>query len=192
MENRRLRIFERILEWPFQIRVIQLRYYISPPHSFGEVWDDPIHALFYAAWQHSSFHRSRSVLLERSQYFKSYWTWGVSARCVGAPAGIVGIPLQQYSSSTNPFVSVYSWLPQTKTIWRVCLKSFDSLNHEYRISVIFPWLSHRQTLDNCVLHFLLRGWAGWCCWETPSRLFWYMSLIVLRILRECVLFFSSV
>eukprot|EP00913_Durusdinium_trenchii_P014494 g13596.t1 len=24
-----------------------LVYYISPPHSFGEVWDDPIHALFY-------------------------------------------------------------------------------------------------------------------------------------------------
>ena len=26
-----------------------LRYYISPPHSFGEVWNDPIHALFYAS-----------------------------------------------------------------------------------------------------------------------------------------------
>ena len=29
----------------------ELRYYISPPHSFGEVWDDPIHALFYATWK---------------------------------------------------------------------------------------------------------------------------------------------
>eukprot|EP00435_Cladocopium_sp_Y103_P003715 s4491_g1.t1 len=27
-----------------------LVYYISPPHSFGEVWDDPIHALFYVVF----------------------------------------------------------------------------------------------------------------------------------------------
>eukprot|EP00747_Dinoflagellata_sp_TGD_P145933 gnl/TRDRNA2_/TRDRNA2_176631_c0_seq9.p1 gnl/TRDRNA2_/TRDRNA2_176631_c0~~gnl/TRDRNA2_/TRDRNA2_176631_c0_seq9.p1 ORF type:complete len:475 (+),score=117.54 gnl/TRDRNA2_/TRDRNA2_176631_c0_seq9:126-1550(+) len=27
-----------------------LAYYISPPHSFGEVWDDPIHALFYVVF----------------------------------------------------------------------------------------------------------------------------------------------
>lgn len=25
-------------------------YYISPPHSFTEIWDDPIHALFYVAF----------------------------------------------------------------------------------------------------------------------------------------------
>jgi len=27
-----------------------LVYYISPPHSFGEVWEDPIHALFYVVF----------------------------------------------------------------------------------------------------------------------------------------------
>merc|ERR1712139_698264 len=27
-----------------------IAYYISPPHSFGEVFDDPIHALFYVAF----------------------------------------------------------------------------------------------------------------------------------------------
>merc|ERR1711970_296123 len=27
-----------------------LAYYISPPHSFTDVWDDPIHALFYVAF----------------------------------------------------------------------------------------------------------------------------------------------
>ncbi|CAJ1340291.1 unnamed protein product [Effrenium voratum] len=27
-----------------------LVYYISPPHSFGEVWNDPIHALFYVVF----------------------------------------------------------------------------------------------------------------------------------------------
>eukprot|EP00442_Polarella_glacialis_P019713 CAMPEP_0115075820 /NCGR_PEP_ID=MMETSP0227-20121206/16083_1 /TAXON_ID=89957 /ORGANISM="Polarella glacialis, Strain CCMP 1383" /LENGTH=472 /DNA_ID=CAMNT_0002462891 /DNA_START=90 /DNA_END=1508 /DNA_ORIENTATION=+ len=25
-------------------------YYISPPHSFGEIWEDPIHALFYVVF----------------------------------------------------------------------------------------------------------------------------------------------
>mmetsp|Transcript_93563 Transcript_93563/g.292649 ORF Transcript_93563/g.292649 Transcript_93563/m.292649 type:complete len:475 (+) Transcript_93563:92-1516(+) len=27
-----------------------LAYYISPPHSFTDIWDDPIHALFYVAF----------------------------------------------------------------------------------------------------------------------------------------------
>merc|ERR1712039_49188 len=27
-----------------------IAYYISPPHSFTDVWDDPIHALFYVAF----------------------------------------------------------------------------------------------------------------------------------------------
>eukprot|EP00747_Dinoflagellata_sp_TGD_P145929 gnl/TRDRNA2_/TRDRNA2_176631_c0_seq5.p1 gnl/TRDRNA2_/TRDRNA2_176631_c0~~gnl/TRDRNA2_/TRDRNA2_176631_c0_seq5.p1 ORF type:complete len:475 (+),score=117.76 gnl/TRDRNA2_/TRDRNA2_176631_c0_seq5:126-1550(+) len=27
-----------------------IAYYISPPHSFGEIWDDPIHALFYVVF----------------------------------------------------------------------------------------------------------------------------------------------
>jgi len=27
-----------------------ISYYISPPHSFSEIWDDPIHALFYTAF----------------------------------------------------------------------------------------------------------------------------------------------
>merc|ERR1719456_1999628 len=27
-----------------------LTYYISPPRSFGDVWDDPIHAIFYVAF----------------------------------------------------------------------------------------------------------------------------------------------
>merc|ERR1712151_1286804 len=27
-----------------------LTYYISPPHSFGDIWSDPIHAIFYVAF----------------------------------------------------------------------------------------------------------------------------------------------
>merc|ERR1711972_1203836 len=27
-----------------------LTYYISPPHSFTDIWDDPIHAIFYVAF----------------------------------------------------------------------------------------------------------------------------------------------
>merc|ERR1712110_1102052 len=27
-----------------------IAYYISPPNSFGDIWDDPIHALFYVAF----------------------------------------------------------------------------------------------------------------------------------------------
>merc|ERR1711975_120720 len=27
-----------------------IAYYISPPHSFGDIWDDPIHAVFYVAF----------------------------------------------------------------------------------------------------------------------------------------------
>jgi len=27
-----------------------IAYYISPPHSFGDVWEDPIHAVFYVAF----------------------------------------------------------------------------------------------------------------------------------------------
>merc|ERR1712110_416451 len=27
-----------------------IAYYISPPHSFTDIWDDPIHALFYVAF----------------------------------------------------------------------------------------------------------------------------------------------
>merc|ERR1712013_655932 len=27
-----------------------IAYYISPPHSFSDIWDDPIHALFYVAF----------------------------------------------------------------------------------------------------------------------------------------------
>merc|ERR1711879_428939 len=27
-----------------------LAYYISPPHSFTDIWDDPIHAIFYVAF----------------------------------------------------------------------------------------------------------------------------------------------
>merc|ERR1712100_569215 len=27
-----------------------IAYYISPPHSFADIWDDPIHAVFYVAF----------------------------------------------------------------------------------------------------------------------------------------------
>merc|ERR1711988_227011 len=35
------------LEYGGSIPVGGLTYYISPPRSFGDVWDDPIHAIFY-------------------------------------------------------------------------------------------------------------------------------------------------
>ena len=34
-----------------------LVYYLSPPQSFGEVFEDPIHALFYAAWLQRTIER---------------------------------------------------------------------------------------------------------------------------------------
>lgn len=57
------------------------RYYISPPHSFGEVWDDPIHALSYVTWQSLAKYASCITLHEStspssSKFIEvSYFSW---------------------------------------------------------------------------------------------------------------------
>ena len=39
------------VDYPGQsIPVGGIAYYISPPHSFADIWDDPIHAVFYVAF----------------------------------------------------------------------------------------------------------------------------------------------
>merc|ERR1740117_33442 len=39
------------VEWSGQsIPVGGLVYYMSPPHSFSDIWEDPIHAIFYVAF----------------------------------------------------------------------------------------------------------------------------------------------
>merc|ERR1740117_939826 len=50
------------VEWSGQsIPVGGLVYYMSPPHSFSDIWEDPIHAMFYKMWIDVSGTSARDV-----------------------------------------------------------------------------------------------------------------------------------
>merc|ERR1711874_203168 len=86
-------------------------YYISPLHSFGDIWDDPIHAVFYVAF----------VLISCALFSK---TWidvsGSSARDVAKQLRDQGMMMPGYRDSDLPKV-LNRYIPTAAAFGGACI-----------------------------------------------------------------------
>merc|ERR1711862_547911 len=86
-------------------------YYISPPHSFSEIWADPIHALFYVAF----------VLISCALFSK---TWidvsGTSARDVAKQLRDQNMMMPGYRDSDLPRV-LNRYIPTAAAFGGACI-----------------------------------------------------------------------
>jgi protein transport protein SEC61 subunit alpha len=86
-------------------------YYISPPHGFGDIWEDPIHAVFYVAF----------VLISCALFSK---TWidvsGSSARDVAKQLQDQGMMMPGYRDSELPKV-LNRYIPTAAAFGGACI-----------------------------------------------------------------------
>lgn len=90
-----------------------LVYYISPPNSFGEVWEDPIHALFYVIF-----------ILTTCACFSKAWidVSGSSARDVARTLKDQGMMIPGYRETDIPKV-LNRYIPTAAAFGGVCIGS---------------------------------------------------------------------
>eukprot|EP00933_Yihiella_yeosuensis_P013465 TRINITY_DN1246_c0_g2_i3.p1 TRINITY_DN1246_c0_g2~~TRINITY_DN1246_c0_g2_i3.p1 ORF type:complete len:474 (+),score=102.35 TRINITY_DN1246_c0_g2_i3:80-1501(+) len=86
-------------------------YYISPPHSFSEVWDDPIHALFYCLFMLTSCALFSKTWIEVS---------GSSARDVAKQLRDQGMMMPGYRDSDLPKV-LNRYIPTAAAFGGACI-----------------------------------------------------------------------
>merc|ERR1712190_571145 len=86
-------------------------YYISPPHSFTEIWDDPIHALFYVAF-----------VLTSCAFFSRAWVdvSGSSARDVAKQLKDQQMMMPGYRDSDLPKV-LNRYIPTAAAFGGACI-----------------------------------------------------------------------
>merc|ERR1712100_189928 len=88
-----------------------IAYYISPPHSFADIWDDPIHAIFYVAF----------VLISCALFSK---TWidvsGSSARDVAKQLKDQQMMMPGYRDSDLPRV-LNRYIPTAAAFGGMCI-----------------------------------------------------------------------
>jgi len=88
-----------------------LVYYLSPPNSFGEVWGDPIHALFYVTF-----------MLSTCALFSKAWidVSGTSARDVARTLKDQGMMIPGYRETDIPKV-LNRYIPTAAAFGGICI-----------------------------------------------------------------------